>query len=184
MIRRHGRSRRRADRAVSGRLLGSRPGRVALLVLALGLVLMHHVVGAHQHAGPDVALDGATPLTAIAADRVVPPAAHHGTAHAEAHADGAREHAASQALPGTSDAGAALLHRHTDGTGHDHAGSLLHLCLVALLGAAALLLLLVLVALWPRPPSPRTGPAGVAPATATRAPPASSRLAELQVLRL
>ncbi|WP_345423992.1 DUF6153 family protein [Actinomycetospora chlora] len=181
MVRRHGSSRSGATSAAPPNLLlGGWCGRVALLVIALGLVLMHHVVSAHQHSVPDIA-------TAVAST--------HASMDQSAPAAGGHRHgvdAASPALQGVTSTppdavpvtgSAALLHQHPDENGHDHAGSLLHLCLVALVGAAVFLLVLVLVALWWRPPS-RRRTESPAPATATRAPPASSRLAELQVLRL
>lgn len=185
VIRWHSSSRRRADGAVSAQLLGWWAGRLALLAVALGLVLMHHVVGAHQHSGSDVTLTGSAPLTSVADDREVPPGGHHGIGDAVAHAGAGQDDVTGHgALPATFSAGAALLHRHPDGNGHDPAGALLHLCLVALVGAAVLLLVLVLVALWWRTPPRRSARDVVGSMSAPRAPPTSSRLAELQVLRL
>jgi hypothetical protein len=163
-------------------LPGTWYGRLALLVIALGLVLMHHVVGAHQHSAPDVA-----PAAHLSAALAAPPAGEHRHGgHAAAQDGSAGEHGVPSetpdAMPDTGSA--ALLHHHPDENGHDHAGALLHMCLVALVGAAVFLLVLVLVALWWRPPPPHIAAGGVAPATAPRAPPASSRQAELQVLRL
>jgi hypothetical protein len=86
---------------------------------------------------------------------------------------------------GPSEAGsAALLQQHPDGNGHDHASSLLHMCLAALLSAAAFLLVLVLAAGWWRAHTHRPSTGSVDSATVPRAPPTSSRLAELQTLRL
>ena len=87
-------------------------------------------------------------------------------------------------VPGAdSTSSAALLHDHSNEGGHDHTGSLLHMCLAALFGAAALLVL-VLVASWCRFGSFVPVGAGVARAVAPRAPPTPTRLAQLQVLRL
>lgn len=171
VIRRHGRPRHRSTGAVSSTLLATWSGRLALVVAALGLVLMHHVVGAHQHAAAD-----AVPA---AASGTPGPSVEHGT--------GVHGHppAAQEAVdPDVDSSGsAALLHDHTGGSGHDHAGSLLHLCLAALMGAAGFLVL-VLVASWCR--VERRAPGGGRPAAATvpRAPPTPTRLAELQILRL
>jgi hypothetical protein len=186
VIRWPGSSPHRADGAVSKNLLaGSWCGRLALLVIALGLVLMHHVVGAHQHSAPDAPPSDASPHSFV--DQRAPAAdGHQHGGDALAQIGGADLHGLGPAPPGGvfATGSAALLHHHPDQNGHDHAGSLLHLCLVALVGAASFVLVLVLVALWWRPPSLRIGTEGVAPATAPRAPPASSRQARLQVLRL
>jgi hypothetical protein len=58
------------------------------------------------------------------------------------------------------------------------------MCLVALLGAAILLLVLVLLASWWRLPRRVTAERGRTVVDEPRAPPTSSRLAELQLLRL
>ncbi|WP_433786871.1 hypothetical protein ACQPX6_08515 [Actinomycetospora sp. CA-101289] len=184
MIRRHGRSRRRSPRAVSAMLLATWTGRLALLVAALGLVLMHHVVGAHQHTTADTgavatghatAAPGGTSASSIqrgATADGLPPTAHDGISHETA------------TVPATGSASsAALLHDHTDKGGHDHASSLLHMCLAALIGVAALLAL-VLVAALGRLESATSVGARVAPAIVPRAPPTPTRLAQLQVLRL
>ncbi|WP_285656795.1 DUF6153 family protein [Actinomycetospora sp. NBRC 106375] len=66
------------------------PRRLALLVVALGIVLMHHVVGAHQHAAPD------TPPTGTVVDVAHP--GDHGapsTAALHQHPGGGHEHPAS-----------------------------------------------------------------------------------------
>jgi hypothetical protein len=174
------------DSAVSANLLPATwYGRLALLVVALGVVLMHHVVGAHQHSAPDV-VPAAVSAHSSAAPSAPPTGGHHHGGDATAQADSVGEHGVPSETPNAvpDTGGAALLHHHPDENGHDHAGSLLHMCLVALVGAAVFLLVLVLVALWWRPPPPRRDTEGVARATAPRAPPASSRQAELQVLRL
>jgi len=145
---------------MSTTLLGRWCGRLALLVAALGLVLMHHVVGAHQHTTADTGADGRSPT------------AHDGISHETATV--ARPESASSA---------ALLHDHTNEGGHDHAGSLLHLCLAALIGAAALLAL-VLVTSWYRFESQFPVGGRSAAAIVPRAPPTPTRLAQLQVLRL
>jgi hypothetical protein len=145
---------------VSATLLATSSGRLALLVAALGLVLMHHVVGAHQHSTAD------SVPTAVSSTPV--PSGEHG-AHAPA--------------PDPTSS-AALLHDHPDEGGHDHAGSLLHLCLAALVGVTAVLAL-VLVASWCRRSGGRATTGGrVATALVPRAPPTPTRLAALQVLRL
>lgn len=186
VVRWHGSSWRRAQSAVSTNLLpASWCGRLALLAIALGLVLMHHVVGAHQHSAPDISLP-AVSSPVDTAQNASPLAGHdHGGDVAAPHA-ASGQHGLAPAPPDgvPTTSGAALLHQHQDENGHDHAGSLLHMCLVALVGASVFLLVLVLVALWWRPPPPRLGTQGVIPSMAPRAPPASSRLAELQILRL
>lgn len=179
--------RRRSDAAVSVQLLSSSwPGRLALLAVALGLVLMHHVVGTHQHSAPDVAPAGASAHSLIDL-KAVSPSGHHDTV------GGPTPQASSAVGPpvahgppaGLSDTGtAALLHHHPDEDGHGHGGALLHMCLAALVGAAVLLLALVLVASRGRFP-PRLAAQGLATrSTLPRDPPTSSRLAELQILRL
>jgi hypothetical protein len=159
-------------------------GRLALLVAALGLVLMHHVVGAHQHTTTDPgAIATAHPAVAVAGSPA--PSVEHGagtdahspTVHDEIGPDGAP-------VPGTESASsAALLHDHPDEGGHDRGSSLLHMCLAALLSAAALLVL-VLVASLGRSGSRATVGGRDAVAIVPRAPPTPTRLAQLQVLRL
>lgn len=170
---------------MSGRVLTSWSGRLALLAIALGLVLMHHVVGAHQHAspGPPQAGPGAHSVTGPGA---APPIAHHdhGSPAPEA-ASGSEQARGHDTQAGVAvESSSAVLHHHPDGSGHDHSGSLLHLCLVALLGAAILLLVLVLVASWWRLPRRGTAERCLTASAEPRAPPTSSRLAELQLLRL
>lgn len=135
-------------------------GRLALLVLALGLVLMHHFVAAHQHT-PSSAQSSTTPgtLTAASADAasaarsVVPPAP--------------------------------LLHLHEPGGHPGPVDVLTHDC-PALLDAAALLLALVLLAVVALAVRPGGTASGTSPPTGPRAPapPTSQRLARLQVLRV
>lgn len=186
VIRWHGSSRPRAEGAVSSNLLLSNwYGRLALLAVALGLVLMHHVVGAHQHSTEDVASSQESNHSLV--DQDAPPKGghQHGGASAPGVGDAEEHGSAPVSADGmTATGSAAVLHYHPDENGHDHHWSLLHMCLVAVVGAAVFLLVLVLVALWWRPAPPRTATGGVAPATAPRVPPASLRQAELQVLRL
>jgi hypothetical protein len=185
VIRWHGSSRHRAN-AVSGRVLTSWSGRLALLVVALGLVLMHHVVGAHQHASPGPPQAGPA-AHSMAEPSAAPSITHHDHGLA---LDPEAAFASEQAQGTGTQAGvvvqssAALLHQHPDGSGHDHLGSLLHMCLVALLGAVVLLLVLVLLASWWRLPPRVTAERGRTVVDEPRAPPTSSRLAELQLLRL
>lgn len=185
VIRWHGSSRLRSN-AVSGRVLTSWSGRLALLVIALGLVLMHHVVGAHQHASPSPPQAGPA-AHSMAGPTAAPPTAHHD--HDLAPVPAAAFDSEQARGPDTPAgmlvrSSAAVLHHHPGGSGHDHSGSLLHMCLVALLGAAILLLVLVLVASWWRPPRRSTAQTGHTASAEPRAPPTSSRLAELQLLRL
>ncbi|WP_420791485.1 DUF6153 family protein [Actinomycetospora chibensis] len=185
VIRWHGSSRHRAS-AVSRQVLTSWSGRLALVVVALGLVLMHHVVGAHQHASPG------PPQAGPAAHSMAKPGGAPSIAHHEHDlAPGPEAAVGSEQVrpPGTQvgvvvQSSAAVLHQHPDGSGHDHSGSLLHMCLVALLGAVVLLLVLVLLASWWRLPRRVTAERGRTVLDEPRAPPTSSRLAELQLLRL
>ncbi|MDD7922705.1 hypothetical protein [Actinomycetospora chibensis] len=184
MIRPHGCSRHRSPRAVSTTLLATWSGRLALLVAALGLVLMHHVVGAHQHATGDTGAIAADHHPAAAGGTSAPSVEHGAGIHGPSPADHALRPEVATTVPAAdSTSSAALLHDHSDQGGHDHSGSLLHMCLAALVGAAALLVL-VLVASWCRFGSLVPVRAGVARATAPRAPPTLTRLAQLQVLRL
>jgi hypothetical protein len=183
VIRWHGSSRHRSH-AASEQPLTSWWGRLALLAVALGLVLMHHVVGAHQHSGPS-APQPAPVAHSVVEPGAAPPTAHHD--HGSTPEDGvASEPTMSDETPsnGLAESSAAVLHHHPDGSGHDHSGALLHMCLVALLGAAVLLLVLVLVASWWRLPRNGTSQRALTASAEPRAPPTSSRLAELQLLRL
>ncbi len=185
VIRWHGSSRHRSN-AVSGRVLTSWSDRLALLVIALGLVLMHHVVGAHQHASPGPPQGGPV-AHPMAEPGAAPPIAHHdhGLALGPETAFGSEQAQETGTHAGVVvQSSAALLHQHPDGSGHDHSGSLLHMCLVALLGAVVLLLVLVLLASWWRLPRRVTADRGRTVVDEPRAPPTSSRLAELQLLRL
>lgn len=185
MIRWHGSSGHRSH-AVSVRVLASWTGRLALLAIALGLVLMHHVVGAHQHASPSPPPAGPVAHPVSEPGPASPTAHHH---HDLSPAPGntlGGEHAGDHdpQAGGFVESSAAVLHHHPDGSDHDHAGSLLHMCLVALLGAATLVLVLVLVASWWRLPRSGIAERGRTASAEPRAPPTSSRLAELQLLRL
>lgn len=183
VIRWHGSSRHRSN-AVPGRVLTSWSGRLALLATALGLVLMHHVVGAHQHASPG--LPQAGPVAHSVADPgAAPPIAHRDHALAPAPKTAvSSEQARDRDRKTAAESSAAILHQHPDGSSHDHSGSLLHMCLAALLGTAILLLVLVLLAPWWRLPRRRTAERCRTASAEPRAPPTSSRLAELQLLRL
>jgi Family of unknown function (DUF6153) len=185
VIRWHGSSRHRSN-AVSRRVLASWSGRLALLAIALGLVLMHHVVGAHQHASPGPPQGG--PVAHLMAEHGAAPTIAH---HDHSPAPGPKAAVGSEQARGPGpqvstvvQSSAAVLHPHPDGSGHNHSGSLLHMCLVALLGAAILLLVLVLLASWWRLPQRGNAERGRTAAAEPRAPPTSSRLAELQLLRL
>ena len=168
------------ERTGPARLLDGWPSRVALLLTAIGLVLMHHVVGAHQHSPSD-----AIPLELAAhsaqADGLSSPIlASVGHTSPKPGADLKAHDAAPAAQAENS---TALLHLHPDPSGHDHLGALLHMCLVALAAAAALLALALVATgwqfdrvkgttnLWSRGPT-------------AHPPPVPSRLAQLQVLRL
>lgn len=184
VVHQHGCSWHRSPRAVSTALLATWTGRLALLVAALGLVLMHHVVGAHQHTTTDTGAvaaghatvgTGGTSASSVehgaGADRH-PPTAHDAIGHATA------------MVPGPESASsAALLHDHAHEGDHDHDSSLLHMCLAALIGAAALLALVLVTSWYHFESQAPVGGRGAA-ATVPRAPPTPTRLAQLQVLRL
>lgn len=95
--------------------------RLALIAVGLGLVLMHHVVGAHQHTPTE-------PVPGWLAGVEATATAGHG----------------SDPAPGSPHSPAAALHVHHEDGGHDMAAMLLHDCL-AVLGAAALVLVLWLL---------------------------------------
>ena len=169
------------EQAGPSRLLDRWPSRVALLLTAIGLVLMHHVVGAHQHSPSDAISRETAAHSAHAEAPSSPMFANVGYAAPGAGAD-LLAHDARQAAQTANPT--ALLHLHPDPGGHDHLGALLHMCLVALAAAAVVLLALALVAtrwrfdlvkgttdLWSRGPT-------------AHPPPVPSRLAQLQVLRL
>ena len=186
VIRGHGTSRHRSN-VVSVWVLASWPGRLALLAIALGLVLMHHVVSAHQHASPSPPQSGLVTHSVAAPGAAPPPTAHHDhdLGPAPAAGFGSEQTMGHDTRAGVLvDSSAAVLHRHPDGSGHDHSWSLLHVCFVALLGAAILLLVLVLFASWWRLPPRATAQRGLTASAEPRAPPTSARLAELQLLRL
>lgn len=133
-------------------------------VVALSVVLMHHVVGAHEHT--ESAATPTTPMVAAAT-----PGASHG--------GGLVEHAVEEPAPAGP---TAMLHVHHQGGDHGMA-MLLHACWAVLAALAALLLLLVLV-LW-RPDSfAGLLVRGAFPDVPARGPPVPRRLAQLQVLRL
>ncbi|MHC1559120.1 DUF6153 family protein [Actinomycetospora sp. C-140] len=86
MVRRLGSSRR-----APGGLGAVWPRRLALLVVALGIVLMHHVVGAHQHAAPDTPPAGTVVAVAHPGDHGAPSTA---ALHQHAGGGGGHDHAA------------------------------------------------------------------------------------------
>lgn len=131
--------------------------------LALGIVLMHHVGGVHQHAADH--RRSAVPTAATAA---LGSAAHPATR---------------SATPGPAidpDDTARLRDRTGDGAGTAMTG---HLCLAVLAGLVLVTGLLLGVAGWQpagwHPPVP-----GLAARPSSRAPPVPRRLAQLRVLRL
>jgi hypothetical protein len=138
-------------------------------VLALSVVLMHHLVAAHQHVDPGVGAPAGPPAM---------------MAHVVAPADVdvyplPDEHAGEGLALGSP---AAMLHVH-HGSGGDDASMFLHACPAVLAALAALLLLLV--AVWWRTGSiPRLVAHAAGVQRPVRGPPAPRRLAELQVLRL
>lgn len=169
------------ERPGPSRLLDGWPSRVALLLTAIGLVLMHHVVGAHQHSPSDAIPLELAAHSAQADGLASPNFASVGHTSPEPGAD-LQAHDAEPAAQAENPT--ALLHLHPDPSGQDHLGALLHMCLVALAAAAVVLLVLALVAmgwrfdlvkgttdLWSRGPT-------------AHPPPVPSRLAQLQVLRL
>ena len=171
----HGGIQRFPDGPASGARTFRWRKRLAMVTLALGLVVMHHLVGVHQHSG----VASTVPLP-------VPTEGSYG--------EEARDLGAAVALaPGTGPAvsvdsapaeSAALLHQHRDGDDHSPLMVLLHACL-AVLASISALLVRALAASWWRafadlfPDSSRATVVLVA-----RAPPAPLRLAQLQILRL
>lgn len=135
---------------------------IALLGVALGLVLMHHFVGAHQHTAIDEAHETPAATSQLG---------EHASGHQSSH--GAAEL--------TAHGSAALLHYHPE-SGLDPATTLAHLCLAAVLAAAVIALLALVVEWWGAASSVFTTHASWS--SSTRAPPLPLRLAQLQVLRL
>jgi len=161
--------------------------RAALLCLALGLVLMHHLVGAHQHSDPAPAVMTSSLLPSQTTDHLA-----HGVgrtseagaapAHGVVAASSPSVEQAGVAALATATGPTALLHEHHHGDDHSAVSMLLHMCLAVL--AAAAFLVLALVAWWWRA-LPAAGHAVHLVVTVVpRAPPVSARLARLQVLRL
>lgn len=154
--------------------------RLGLLTLAVFVVVMHHVVGAHEHEGAALGLPS-TSMSTMAA-----PLAH-------AHGVG------STSLSGPRDIGPADLALDVaEVAGHRSAPqtlsvavpeaesgmlAMLHLCL-AVLAALVVLVALFLALIIPRPLSAVTGGRARAPSEFPRPPPSQRRLAHLQVLRL
>jgi hypothetical protein len=150
----------RGLRGVSAKLL--------FAMVALSIVLMHHVVAAHEHVAP------ANVETAAQATHVVDT-----TSPSDPLALGLVERAGEEPA---SAGPAAMLHVHHQGGDHG-ASMLLHACLAVLAALAAVLVLLVLV-LW-RPWSfAGLLMRGAVPEVPVRGPPVPRRLAQLQVLRL
>ena len=169
------------ERSGPSRLLDGWPSRVALLLTAIGLVLMHHVVGAHQHSPSDALSLEPTAHSAHADGLSTPMFANVGQATAAPGAD-LRAHDARPAAQTANPT--ALLHLHPDPGGHDHLGALLHMCLVALAAAVVVLLALALVATgWQFDRVKGTTDLRWSGPTA-HPPPVPARLAQLQVLRL
>ena len=158
------RPRTRIDvRGLRGQLHGAGV-KLLFVVVALSIIAMHHVVGAHEHT--ESAAAQPTPMVAAATSGVP-------------HGGGLVEHAVEELAPAGP---AAMLHVHHEGGDHG-ATMLLHACLAVLAALAALLVLLVLV-LW-RPGSPAgLLMRGALPDVPARGPPVPRRLAQLQVLRL
>ena len=145
--------------------------RVLLLGLAIGVVVMHHLVGSHQHDRSAVADAPTAAVAAAASDPTAPPT---GGAHAA--------HAAHEgSVPSPSDGGVPAHHQD----GGDPAGVmvLLHMCL-AVLGAALMLVALVFVVSWWRAPREHRSALRLGVASLWRPPPVPQRLAQLQILRL
>jgi Family of unknown function (DUF6153) len=162
VIRGQHRSRHRDGVLVPGVRLGGLWMRLLFAVVALGVVLMHHVVGAHQHS------ESASVAPAHVTSAAEPVGGLPATGHA--------------AVEAMTAAPAAMLHVHHDG-GDQAATMLTHACLAILAAIASLLVLLVL-ALWrPQPLLARSGQRLIA-RVPTRGPPVPRRLAQLQVLRL
>lgn len=119
----------------TGQWTGERVLRALLmLALAAGLVLMHHVVGAHQHAPDQPAAQPAGPAAAHGSSAHSPPAGAPVALDASARVPGTE----ATALQHSS---AAALHVHHDQAGHDDMAAALHLCLAVLAAAFALALL-------------------------------------------
>lgn len=145
--------------------------RVLLLGLAIGVVVMHHLVGSHQHDQPGVS--GAPSAAVVAAGPGLPAPAPDVT-HAA--------HPAHESSAPSPSVGGAAVH-HQDGGDPAGAMVLLHLCL-AVLGAALMLGALAVVASWWRPPREHRHVSRVGVASLWRPPPVPERLALLQILRL
>jgi hypothetical protein len=137
-------------------------------LVALSIVLMHHMVAAHEHVESAPAQPATPPMLMVAA----------GTPGAP-HDEGLVKHAVEEpAAAGP----AAMLHVHHQGGAHE-ATMLLHACLAVLAALVALLLLIVL-ALWRPGTFAGLLVRGALPDVPVRGPPVPRRLAQLQVLRL
>ena len=147
-----------------GRLQGT-SAKLLFAMVALSIVLMHHLVAAHEHVGSATSRAPATQM-------LVAPSAH------ASHDQELVEHAGEE--PASAGPTAAL---HVHHQGGDHGATmLLHACLAVLAALAALVLLLVLM-VWR--PSSLAGllMRGALPGVPVRGPPVPCRLAQLQVLR-
>lgn len=158
--------------------------RLVVFVLALAIVVMHHVAGAHEHAARPSTTDRAAPAPAVEGAISSVGSVMEGMVSAGRHTGagtGTHTLAVTDAATRTD-----APPRSGDEVAHEGHGMdmtmLLHLCL-AILGTALLVVALALLASWWRagrhlvsPPSPTGSP--------SRAPPVPQRLAQLQVLRL
>ena len=157
-------------RALRGRLQGA-SAKLLFAVVVLSIVLMHHVVAAHEHVEP-AAVETAAAESAAQAMHLIDAVSPHGP-RAQELVEYANEASAGPA---------AMLHVHHQGGDHG-ATMLLHACLAVLAALAALLVLLVLV-LWR--PGTFVGllRGGALPDVPLRGPPVPRRVAQLQILRL
>lgn len=156
-------------------------GRGLLVAVVLGVIAMHHVVGAHSHGATGAAHSAAPTPVASPAPAPAPAASHHpglpDPPIAAAPDAGAPASAASTRA-------SALLAGDGAETGTGVA-MLLHLCLAVLAGLVTLAALALARGWRGAGPDRRGGPTVVAVAASPRAPPPLPvRLAQLQVLRL
>lgn len=151
--------------------------RVLMLGLAIGLVVMHHMVDPHQH-GPDAAPAASSIASPMASGPFAGKVAlerQHTAAHPPAFAD-----------PGDDGAVTAELHRHPDPRGDSDHGMamLLHLCLAVLAAGLALAALAVVALWWRTRPLGHHSVARQSCPALPQPPQVSLRLAQLQILRL
>lgn len=144
--------------ALPGPRAASRTQRLLLIAVGLALVLMHHLVGAHQHTP-------STPTPGV---------------ESSAHGHGHGHDPAAVGAPSP----AAALHVHHEDGGHDVA-AMLHDCLAVLAAAAALALVLWLLRGGVLLARDGSRPAATVRKVRSRPPaPVPVLLAQLQVLRL